>query len=65
MYVGKFSPILKGISEFSPNEYYKITKNKFSIVDKQGNLLKLSGCCNQHSIAESGIEYKCTCEEQF
>ena len=65
MYVGKFSPILKGISEFSPNEYYKITKNKFSIVDKQGNLLKLSGCCNQHSIAESAIEYKCTCEEQF
>jgi len=69
-FVGKYQPILKGIGEFSPNEYYKITKTKFSIVDEQGNLLKLSGCCNQHSIAENSIAepgkiFECACEEQY
>jgi len=64
-FVGKYQAILKGVGEFSPNEYYKITKNKFSIVDEQGNPLKLSGCCNQHSIAETGKQFKCECEGQY
>ncbi len=65
MYVGKYKPILKGIGEFSPNEYYSITSSTFKITDSQGNPLKLSGCCNQHAIAESGIQYKCECESSY
>jgi hypothetical protein len=63
--VGKYKTILKGVGEFSPNEYYKITKTRFSIVDVDGNLLKLSGCCNQHSFAETGKQIKCFCDEKF
>lgn len=65
MYVGKYKPIMKGIGEFSPNEYYSISSLTFKITDSLGNPLKLSGCCNQHAFAETGIENKCECETPF
>ena len=61
-YVGKYAPIMKGIGEFDKNEYYRISKEKFEIVDSEGRYLKLSGCCNQHAIA-AGINDSCVCSE--
>jgi hypothetical protein len=64
-YLGKYSSIIKGVGEFDKNEYYKISSEKFYIVDSMGKELKLSGCCNQHVIAETGKTYFCNCESEF
>ena len=63
-YVGKYTPIIKGIGEFDKNEYYKITDKSFIIVDENGNPLKLSGCCNQHDVALN-YKLKCICNIDF
>ena len=63
-YVGKYTPIIKGIGEFDKNEYYKITAKSFIIVDENGNPLKLSGCCNQHDVALN-YKLKCICNIDF
>jgi hypothetical protein len=64
-YLGKYSSIIKGVGEFDKNEYYKISSEKFYIVDSMGKELKLSGCCNQHVIAETGKTYFCNCDSEF
>ena len=64
-YVGKYSSIMKGIGEFDKNEYYRITKDNFVIVDSRGNDLDLSGCCNQHVITETGRDFFCRCSSEF